>query len=67
MDEDGEVTQEGNEKTVDSETNDASEAAPADTGSNEEEGSVQSDAGDTLETEPPAQLGGRGSIHAVSK
>ena len=35
----------------DAETNDASEAAPADTEPNEDEGSVQSDAGDTLETE----------------
>ena len=51
VDEDGEVTQEGNEETVDAETDDASEAAPADTESNEDEGSVQSDASDTLETE----------------
>ena len=67
MDEDGEVTQEGNEETVDAETNDASEAAPADTEPNEKEGSVQSDAGDTLETETTGASSEDGALSTPSQ
>ena len=57
-----------NEEAVESETDDASEAAPADAKSNEEEGSVQSDASDALrDRDRRGELGGRCSIRAVSK
>ena len=67
VDENGEVTQEGNEETVDAETNDASEAAPADTEPNEKEGSVQSDAGDTLETETTGASSEDGALSTPSQ